>query len=493
MRFAGPVSLLFFLAGCTQPGLPEPGSDAYRETVTAFYKSVASVQSGEGVGAETNLLRATELAPDEPALWYNRGLLALRANEFDAGRPLLDKARALAPENSQIVLLQGVLASNEARPDSAMAHFREAIALDPASIKARYALVQEINRLGDPALQAEAAAQLGAILDRLPANKAILIERLRIAAAENDAATASRMVDTLAGLSASWPPEAREPLASIRAALANGDLPSIRVQSGFLRNLLLGTFSYRQDLSAVQTPLESIGDLMTTFVRLPAPSPAPAAADLQLSYRTEPLSVTARWADAVSLTGESFTAIYIEGPTLVVGEQRLDVSDVLAASDRFGVATLDYSYDFRNDVAVAGAGGLALFQQDSLGIFTRVPVPAAGSFSAVWAADVDSEGDIDLILATAGPPLVLRNNGDVTFAPLPAFTEVNGAVAFAWADFDGDGDPDAALVDNEGMLHTYLNQRLGQFVHETPGPIDAPIRALTAADINADAILEIIA
>ncbi len=492
--FATRYSLILLLfAGCASPGLPEPGTEAYRETVTAFYKSVASVQSGEGVGAETNLLRATELAPDEPALWYNRGLLALRANEFDAGRPLLDKARALAPENSQVVLLLGILASNEAEPDSAMARFREAIALDPAGIKARYALVQEINRLGDPALQPEATAQLDAILERLPANQAVLIERLRLAAADNDAATASRMAETLAGLSANWPSEAREPLTTIHAALASGDLPAIRVQSGFLRNLLLGTFSYRQDLNAVQTPLESIGELMTTFVRLPAPSSTPAAADLQLTYRPESLSVTARWAGATSLAGETTIAIHVDGSTLVVGEQRLDVADVLAGSNQFGVAALDYSYDFLNDIAVAGAGGLALFEQDSLGAFTRVPVPGAtGPFTGVWAADVDSEGDIDLVLATAGAPLVLRNNGDGTFAPLPAFTEVNGAIAFAWADFDGDGDPDAAFVDADGTLHTYLNQRLGQFIHQTPGPIDTPIRALTAADLDADAIMDIV-
>ncbi|MEZ4700933.1 MAG: FG-GAP-like repeat-containing protein [Rhodothermales bacterium] len=493
MRTAGLI-LFLFLAGCQAPDLPEPGSDAYRETVTAFYKSIASVQSGEGAGAETNLRRAAERAPGEPALWYNLGLLALRSNNFDEGRQLLEKARTLAPENSRIVLLLGVLASNEAEADSAMARFREAIALDPGNDKARYALVQEIQRLGNPSLDAEAAQQLEAILVRHPANQAVLIERLRIAAAREDADAAERMLATLAGLSGRWPAEATQTLDELRQALSAGTFQAARVQTGFLRNLLLGTFSYRQDLSVVQTPLEAIGDLMTSFVWLPAPAPEPAPADVQLAYRAEPIDHAAavRWTDAVSMTGETMEPILIEGGELVAGGRRYAVADVIGADDRFGVATLDFNYDFRNDIAVAGPGGVALFRQDSLGAFTRVTLP--GSYTDVWAADVDSEGDIDLVLAVPGaPPRVLRNNGDGTFAPLPAFADVGEARAFAWADMDGDGDPDAVFADAAGALHAYLNQRLGQFAYRALDAGEAPVRALAVADLDADAVMDVIA
>jgi tetratricopeptide (TPR) repeat protein len=487
--------LLLYLAGCASPDLPGPGSDAYRETVTAFYKSVASVQSGEGVGAETNLRRAADLAPAEPAVWYNQALLALRANEFGEGRRLLDQARTLAPENSQIVLLLGIMESNEANADSALARFREAIALDPDNLKARFALAQEIGRLGDPTLAPEAAAQLDALLERRPTNQAVLVDRLRMAVAAGETAQAQGLIARLYSLSGDWSADEREPLVNLREAVTRGDLAAARVQGGFLRNLLLGTYRYRQDLGAVQTPLEEIGELMTSFVRLPAPSAAPAPADTLLAYRPEPLphEGRVRWAGVFSGTGDGLEVIHIEGTELIVGDRRLDAGPAIAGEGPLGVAALDLDYNFRNDLAVAGAGGLVVFAQDSLGAFASIPVPESGTgYTNVWAADVDSEGDIDLILAKAGAPVeVLRNNGNGTFSSLAAFSEVLDARDFAWADFDGDGDPDAAFADGSGTLHIFANQRLGQFIHQTPGS-SQPVAAIAAADLDANAVMEVV-
>ncbi|WP_054685109.1 hypothetical protein, partial [Rhodothermus marinus] len=56
------VLLILGAAACRRtPSVPEPGTDAYQETVTAFYTGLAALQAGEDRGARTLLERVTEL------------------------------------------------------------------------------------------------------------------------------------------------------------------------------------------------------------------------------------------------------------------------------------------------------------------------------------------------------------------------------------------------------------------------------------------------
>ena len=72
-----------------------------------------------------------------------------------------------------------------------------------------------------------------------------------------------------------------------------------------------------------------------------------------------------------------------------------------------GIVGLDFNGDFKMDLACAGAGGLVLFRQDHAGAFTDVtahmalPGAVTGApYTGVWTADLDLEGDLDLVLGT---------------------------------------------------------------------------------------------
>ena len=54
---------------------------------------------------------------------------------------------------------------------------------------------------------------------------------------------------------------------------------------------------------------------------------------------------------------------------------------------------------------------------------------------------------------------VLRNNSDGTFAAQSPFGALSRVRGFAWADLDGEGVPDAALLDDQGVLRVFLNLR----------------------------------
>src|ERR1700733_10546059 len=99
---------LLALTSCTRPsGLPKPGSNEYRELVRTFNVGLSAYQCSEDVRAKTGLTRASQIAPGEPAVWADLGLLAVRQQEFDAAWQNMDKARGLAPGNSQIVFYLG--------------------------------------------------------------------------------------------------------------------------------------------------------------------------------------------------------------------------------------------------------------------------------------------------------------------------------------------------------------------------------------------------
>jgi len=108
--------------------------------------------------------------------------------------------------------------------------------------------------------------------------------------------------------------------------------------------------------------------------------------------------------------------------------------------------------------------------------------------------DIEADGDLDIVLgAKDGIPTVLRNDGDDTFLAIHPFAGVKGLRGFAWGDFDGDGNPDAAIIDGAGHLHVFMNERQGQF-RERPLPAGfSSVKAITAADVNNDGVIDLVA
>ncbi len=508
MRRSGTAVALGVLAAllpvsCRRGPLRVPDA-TYRETVSAFYTGLAAMQTSQEVLAREKLDRVTTLVPQEPAGWANVGLLLLRQQEVEPALEKLTKAGELAPRSAEIQRLLALARSRQGKLEEALRHWKSALELDPADAKAAFALAQDTERLGGAANEAEAQAVLERLLGR-GENLAARLEYARLAAKRGDAASLQKALAPLAEAARAWPPEAREQLEGLQSAAANPRAAAPRV--AFLKNVLLREPSYRRALRAVSTPRDEVGEPLVRFLALENPPPQPAPPDAKMSFAVVDMHLGQRAVvGATWLTGEGTPVLVAANGRSVTAEitgSELDFPGgaSFAAPSPDGVAAADLDYDFRTDLVLAGAGGLRLLRQTDKGTFadftkaSGVPSDlASGNLYGTWVADVDSDGDLDVIVAPSkGAPVVLRNNGDRTFAeqrqPFAGVSDIRG---FVWADLDGEGVPDAAFLQADGRVRVYLNQRGGAFT-EAALPADLPKgAALATAEVTGDSILDVL-
>ncbi|HYN23466.1 MAG TPA: FG-GAP-like repeat-containing protein [Pyrinomonadaceae bacterium] len=470
---------------------------------------MAALQVGDDVRADSKLMRLTQLVPDEPAGWANWGLLALRQRNFDAAAERLERARSLAPDNDQIYYLIGLLESDRGRSAEAIAALRRAIDLNPQNLRAIYHLAQEIERQGDANSEAEYQQLMQKILAAQPDNLAGLLELSRVAAKRGDADTLRNTVARISARSSTWPPEVQEQLNTVKAAAAGPDPRAAATRITFLRNVLVRVSEFRESLAAIKPPPGDEATPFTLFLKLDPPTFAAAPADKSLTFRPQMVANIDgsdwNWIGGVSLSSEG-------APTVVVAnghEVRLASGasfpfpggSAATAPQPEGILAIDFIYDFKTDLVLAGSGGVRLMRQDNPKSFTEVTslakLPASittASYTGSWAADIEADGDLDIVLGSEkGSTSVLRNNGEGTFMEMHPFANVSGLRGFAWADLDADGDPDAALIDGEARLHVFNNERTGLF-NERPIPASlASVRSVNVADANNDGVLDLLA
>lgn len=488
---------------------PDPLSAEYRAIVSAFYVGLAALQVGDDARANEKLKLTTELAPGEPAAWADWGLLALRRREFDAAAERLEKARSLAPNNGQVYELLGVMESSRGKSAEAIDYLKHAVELNSKDLKALYLLANETERTGGENSDSATQGYFEKIIEVQPYNIAALLEVARIAAKRGDAEVLNKTLARLRERAPSWLTETREQLDAVEAAANGSDLKQAATRVAFLRNVLLREVDYRQSLAAIKTPPELLAEPFTRFVTLESPSSTPALPDDKLNFTAEPISDAGTskrdWCGAISFSSDG-------APTVVCANVR-EVQIARGATIPFpggssltppgadSVLGLDYNYDFKTDLALAGAGGFRLFKQGNDGSFTDVTsqtkLPSAvtsASYNGAWAVDIEADGDLDVVLGSLkASPSVLRNNGDETFVEFHPFNGVVGVSGFAWADFDADGDPDAALIDGSGRLRLFSNERQGQFRERPLASGMPPIRAINVADVNHDGVLDLVA
>jgi len=507
------TAALALAAGCHR-GLPAPSSADYRQFTSSFYVGLAALQVGDDVRAESSLAHAAQLAPGEPAAWTNWGILALRQRNFDLAAERFERARKLAPKDDRIYCLLGILDSNRGDSASAIANLREAVRLNPSNLQAEYQLALESERQGGQGSEDEFQQLIARILAAQPDNLAALLDLSRIAAKRGDTATLRSAVDRIAAQSQAWPPDARDQLAQLQAAATSGPPAAAAIRSVFLRNVLMQLPGFRRQLAQIKPAPGEEAQPFTHLLRLKSPPGRPAPPDTALHFENQQLANPAGdkwdWIGAVSLDGEGAPAVV----TANAREVRLSTGASFSfpggpspggatnsSPSPESVLPIDFNYDFKTDLVLAGIGGLRFMRQDDPAKFTDVTAKTglpkellSAPYTGAWAADIEADGDLDIVLgAASGLPTVLRNNGDGTFKAIHPFAAIAGIRQFVWADLNGDGNPDASLMDGSGRLHVFINQRLGGFSESALPAGFGNVKAIAASDANHDGVLDLLA
>ncbi|MEP6703211.1 MAG: FG-GAP-like repeat-containing protein, partial [Acidobacteriota bacterium] len=492
-RLSIALIVLAILTACGPRG-PQTRDPVSPDAVRAFYVGLAALQVGDDPRAKDELTKATQLAANEPAAWANLGILQLRQKDFDASARALEHARSLADKNTKIYETLALLERQRGNFDASQADLQKAIDLDANNTKAIYALAKEKERQVD---DAAARSLYDKLLTARPENLEAQLEAMRLAAKQGDAAAVKTLGSKLLPPPAQTDAETKTQFAALGSSVAAGDTRAVLTQLSFFRNVLLRDPRFRADIAAVKYSDTTLGEPFTKPLVLQVPSSSPAAADTSLRFESQPAGdIPARWCKFVYLNGE-------DKPVLAAGddEQTRVGNQVLpfAATSKDGLATIDFDYDFKNDVAIAGEKGFRLFRQvDSefvdVTLATKLPMNVVNAkYLGVWVFDVESDGDLDLVLGAAtGPPVVLQNNSDGTFVRVDALSGKNGVVQFASADLDEDGDADAIVLDSDLSLHFFSNDRGGLF-RERKLPDWLPvIEGFDVGDISRNGKLELV-
>lgn len=160
-----------------------------------------------------------------------------------------------------------------------------------------------------------------------------------------------------------------------------------------------------------------------------------------------------------------------------------------------GAAVGDFNNDGSLDLVVSGAAdkSLSVLLGNGAGSFGAASILAmAGTANKVIAADVDTDGKVDILASSGDSIVVFRGNGNGTFAS-PLYTFAGTATGnLAVADFNNDGVLDVVVAcTGENRAAVLPGNGNGTFGARTLLANGGALKSVVAADFNSDGKMDV--
>jgi len=498
------TSLAFFNSCKKADPIEIQQTEDYKQAVSDFYISLGASQTDEARFAFNKMNDVIEAFPQEAAAYANLGVLAMRQGNYDLAEESIGRSREILPDHPDLLFLSSIMESMRGNSELSVSYLRRGIESDPGHLKMNYALAQELERLDDRANAAEIASLYERLLELDGANLATQLEAMRFAAKTGELDKVEFLLNQLREAATGWDRENTDQLGIIEGELETENVSDLTLEISFLRNMLQSDPIFQDDLLRVELPPTDLGYLIPHFLVLPVPEVTAYAPDLDIQFVKLPMELpetTSVWLKGVTLleTSVPFPISITKGEVVVDEMTTLHFpGETNSPLPLPSVIEIDFNYNFRNDLGVAGSNGFRLYRleedqefkdvTEELGISSRT---IHRDYYGIWAFDLEMDGDLDILLAPrTGTPLVLRNNGDGTFTEVEPFRGITDVRQFVWADLSGDGPPEATFLSADGEVISYLNLREGRFDGGTG--IAENIAAISVGDLDADGHFNII-
>ncbi|RAK64047.1 FG-GAP-like repeat-containing protein [Hymenobacter edaphi] len=170
-------------------------------------------------------------------------------------------------------------------------------------------------------------------------------------------------------------------------------------------------------------------------------------------------------------------------------------AEVLTGNYTTNIATGDVNGDGTLDLVTAnndgwvGSGSVNVCLSTGAGAFSPAVSTAAiavPGVSQVLLADIDADGDLDMLANGRDGITISRNNGAGVFGPAQLTSTAVAAGYMATGDVDADGDLDVVFVQGTATAGVALNNGTGTLTPAASVPIAQPVQMLLLADLDGD-------
>jgi Tfp pilus assembly protein PilF len=461
------IAAVHFQTDQTKPNARE---EAYRANNTG----VALLEQFKHKEAADAFRRALQLDPGLALARINLGIALFNVPDLPAAQKELQAAAASAPTAPQPHYLLGLLGKTQNRTEEAIASFRKVLSIDPNDVGANINL-----------------GQLLAQQRKYP--EAIAVLRTAVAAEPYNATALYNLGTSL--MRGGQREEGQKVIAQFQELRQRGTgttLGTNYLEQGRYAEAVASTGA-EPELVDKRTPEVVFTDVSSIFQagEEAATSESGGGTSTLFDYDLDgDLDLLQMRGNRQRLSrndkGEKFTNVTPNAGALA------------KPANATGTAAIagDYDNDSRPDLFVLRVGSATLYHNDGNGVFSDVTadakIPSVSRPSSAAFADIDHDGDLDIVIGGEGL-LLLRNNGDRTFTDQTAsakLTDKVAARAIVPTDFDNRRDIDLLTAATQ-KISLWRNMRDGTFrdVAADVGLTSPELKGATsvaAGDVNKD-------